>query len=378
MTDVGSSVTREVPLGLVRGGTSKGVFLHWDDVPADVAERDELVLRLMGTPDPMQIDGLGGSHSSTSKVVVVRRSEEDGVDVDYLFLQVGIDRAVVDTASNCGNLTAAVGPWAVESGLVKVEGDRCELRLRNLNTGVEVRSAFGLVAGMPAVLGDAVVEGVPGTGAPVELGYVEPGGAVTGRLLPTGSVVDTVAWRGGEIEVSIVDASSLVVFVKSQDLGLLDARTPEQLAGDLVLLADLEELRASVADRLGVHSPVGSSIPSPAVPRITIVSTPGAADPVDLRTLSLSLQRVHHAIPSTSLMCTAAAAEIAGTVVHQVTRPTSAARLVIGHPKGVASVAVDLDDSAEPHLMSLGVISTARTLLTGTARVTTPVKSGTP
>ncbi|MDH4076009.1 MAG: hypothetical protein OEW29_08735, partial [Acidimicrobiia bacterium] len=182
----------DLPVAVVRGGTSKGVFLHLNLLPGDPTERDRLLLRLMGSPDPMQLDGLGGTHSSTSKVMAVGPATEPGADIEYLFAQVAVDEAVVDLTGNCGNLTAAVGHYAIDERmapqLVRPGSATTVLRLRNLNTGVVIRATIPLTAdGRAAWDGDTVIDGVPGTGAPIVTDYLDPGGSVTGKLFPTGA-----------------------------------------------------------------------------------------------------------------------------------------------------------------------------------------------
>jgi hypothetical protein len=197
---------------MMRGGTSKGVFVREGDLPPAGRGRDGLLLRLMGSPDPMQLDGLGGSHSSTSKVVAVSPSDRQDTDVEYLFAQVGVDQAHVDYRGNCGNLTTAVGPYAIDEGLVRASGPGTRVRMLNRNTGSRIIAHVPVAGGRAATSGNCVVAGVPGSGAPVITEYLDPGGAVLGALLPTGSPLDVVrAPRSGPVEVSLVDVAGPVV-----------------------------------------------------------------------------------------------------------------------------------------------------------------------
>jgi 2-methylaconitate cis-trans-isomerase PrpF len=345
-----------VSVSLVRGGTSKGVFLDLADLPADRDARDSLALGLMGSPDPMQIDGLGGTHSSTSKVVGVGPSSEAGVHLDYLFLQVGIDEAVVDDSGNCGNLSYAVGPWGTASGHAAYAGQ--SLVLRNLNTGRRLRSTF-----MPVPAGAAVE---------VRLDHLDPGGAVTGRLLPTGAVTDTWCLRDGrEVEVSLVDVTSPVLMLRAEDVGVDGTEDRAGLGARKDLLDELELLRARAAEVCGLVTAGG---PSRAVPRVSLLLPATRAPDADLVAVNLSLQRVHHAMPATSAMCVAAAARIPGTVAHVLVGghdpgfPPAPVRL--RHPRGTVHVSVALSADASggpPHVDHVGATSTTRTLMSGTA-----------
>jgi 2-methylaconitate cis-trans-isomerase PrpF len=352
----------------MRGGTSKGVFCHLDELPPDGPARDRFLLALMGSHDPMQLDGLGGTHSSTSKVMAVGPGRQPGTDVEYLFAQVGVDRPMVDYAGNCGNLTAAVGPYAFDEGLVEIDSASTrQLTLLNLNTGVRVRASFEVADGRAAWEGDCVIDGVPGSGAPVVTDYLDPAGSVTGKLFPTGSPKTVI----DGLEVSLVDVATPYAFVRASDLGLSGAEAPDVLNADAQLLARLERLRAACGDAIGVASA--------AVPRLVLVSEPstptGLRSP-DLRVRATSMQKVHHAAPITAALCTAAAVQLQGTVAADVARigPThdgradpSPRRIVrMEHPKGLVEASVEFDGD---RVRAAGVVRTARRLLAGTAFV---------
>lgn len=351
----------ELPVVVMRGGTSKGVFCRLADLPDAGPERDRLLLALMGSPDPMQLDGLGGTHSSTSKVVAVGPGREPGVDVEYLFVQVGVDRAVVDYAGNCGNLTAAVGPYAVDENLVAVpDAPSTVVALRNLNTDVRIRATVPLAGGRAAWRGDTVIDGVPGSGAPIVTEYLDPAGSVTGKLFPTGSPRDVILGH----DVTVLDVTTPYVFVRAGSFGLSGNEVPADLNTRTDLLAELEGLRAACGSAIGVTSA--------AVPRMILLAPPSVAD-LDLTVLATSMQRVHHAVPITGALCSAAARCLAGTVAAEVAGPTptvaSAPTVVrIGHPKGVVEATVELDEAAGG-VRAAGVVRTARRLLAGTAYV---------
>lgn len=347
-------MTAALPVVLMRGGTSKGVFVRLADLPSDVAVRDRLLLRLMGSPDPMQLDGLGGTHSSTSKVMAVGPATDPGADVDYLFAQVAIDEPVVDTTGNCGNLTAAVAHYALDEGLVAAVEPRTTLRLRNLNTGVVVAATVEVEAGRARWVGDTVIDGVPGSGAPIVTDYLDPGGSVTGALFPTGARRELL----DGVDVSIVDVASPYLFAAAASFGLGGGEPPAELNGRTELLGRLEGLRRAAGRRIGVDSL--------AIPRVVLVS-PGR----DLRVLATSMGRVHHAVPMTGALCTAAATRLPGTVPAEVAPPagTSAAGpdvVRIEHPKGAVEATVTVEEGA---VVAAGVIRTARRLLSGIAHL---------
>ena len=371
----------ELPVVVMRGGTSKGVFCRLADLPAAGPDRDRLLLALMGSPDPMQLDGLGGTHSSTSKVVAVGPGREPGVDVEYLFAQVGVDRPVVDLAGNCGNLTAAVGPYALDERLVErpvvpagtavsQSGAGAVLMLLNLNTGVRIRATVPLTSGGRAAwAGSTVIDGVPGSGAPIVSEYLDPAGSVTGKLLPTGSARDAIAGH----EVTVLDVTTPYVFVRAAAFGLSGGESPADLNTRADLLVELERLRAACGAAIGVTSA--------AVPRMILLASPpsgGEAADLDVRVLATSMQRVHHAVPITGALCTAAARGLAGTITAEVAGPApevpgGSGVVRVGHPKGVVEATVELDE-AGGDVRAVGVVRTARRLLAGTAYV--PVAVG--
>jgi 2-methylaconitate cis-trans-isomerase PrpF len=365
------SAAARLPVVLMRGGTSKGVFVREADLPAAGPTRDSLLLRLMGSPDPMQLDGLGGSHSSTSKVIAVSPSDRPGTDVEYLFAQVGIDRAQVDYRGNCGNLTTAVGSYAIDEGLVRPAGPVTPVRMLNRNTGTRITAHVPVIEGRAASSGDCAVAGVPGTGAPIVTEYLDPAGSVLGALLPTGSPCDLVRTpRSGPVRVSLADVAGPVVFARAADLGLDPLLAPGTANADAELLGQLEELRAECAVLAGLAVDRGAALAvSPALPRLALVGDghPGRAGDFSLRVLSM--QRVHHACPMTVLLCAAAAALLPGTVPHAAARPRAewsegGGTVLVAHPKGVAAATVRLQEGT---VVSAGITQTARRLLAGEA-----------
>lgn len=379
--DEATSPGARISVVLMRGGTSKGVFVRDSDLPEAGRPRDDFLLALLGSPDPMQLDGLGGTHSSTSKVMAVRPSSLADTDVEYLFAQVGIDQPIVDYAGNCGNLTAAVGAYAVDEGLVPAAAPVTSVRMLNRNTGVRVIAHVPVSGGLAASAGDYYVDGVPTPGAPIVTEYLAPCGSVFGRRLPTGSPVDVVETPHGPLPISLVDAAHPMAFVRATDLGLTGTESPEQLNGDPEVLAKLEAVRAACAVRLGVVTDAAdAAVAAATVPRLAIVAahrggsgTAGGAEPPHgtLIARMVSLGRVHHALAATGAICTAVATCVAGTVPHDLVSgplPTQGdVRIDVEHPKGRVTTTVSLADEGESDVRSVSVVRTARRLLEGTA-----------
>ena len=360
-----TAARRRLPVVVMRGGTSKGVFVREDDLASTGPERDRMLLALMGSPDPMQLDGLGGGHSSTSKVVSVARSDRPDSDVEYLFAQVAVDRALVDWAGNCGNLTTAVGPYAIEEGLVAPTEPVTTVRLYNRNTNVRVLAHVPVVDGRVLTQGDCVVAGVPGTGAPIVTEYLDPAGAVLGSLLPTGRPCDAVTLAGGgPVPVSLVDVAGPVAFARAADVGLDATLDPGSANADARLLERLEATRAACAVLAGLAPDEASArTASPALPRLALVVK--GPDGADVAVRVVSMQRVHHACPMTVLLCTAAATLVPGTIPNGVASGAVGDVVRIAHPKGASEACVRFD--AAGGLRSVSVTRTARRLLAGEA-----------
>jgi 2-methylaconitate cis-trans-isomerase PrpF len=350
----------------MRGGTSKGVFFHARDLPPPGRQRDELILDLMGSPDPMQIDGMGGTYSSTSKVMIVEAGPES--TVRYWFAQVGVDTPTVDWSGNCGNLTTAVAAFAVDEGLVPAVAPVTPVHLLNGNTGVRIDAEVPVENGRVQTRGTQQVAGVPRPGAPIATDYLHPGGAVTGRLLPTGRVADVIDPTDGPLTVSIVDATSAFVFAQARDLAVVPgAQTVAQLNRDPALLERIERVRGEAARLMGVVDRAGDAAErSPVVPRIALVAPPSDPALAGLNVIAVSMGLVHRAVPLTAALCLAAAARIPGTVVHANATP-SGSMVRIGHPLGSVEVRSDVDLTATggPVVNSVGVVRTARCLMRG-------------
>jgi 2-methylaconitate isomerase len=346
-----------LPAVFVRGGTSKGLMLHSRDLPRERADWVPIFLAAMGSPDPYgrQLDGMGGGLSSLSKICVMGPPSRPDADVDYTFAQVLIETSHVDFQPLCGNMSSAVGPFAVDEDLVAARGDTATIRIHNTNTGKIIVSTFPLCDGRAAVDGDLEIPGVAGTGAPVRLDFLDPGGASTGKLLPTGQVRDLLDVPGvGRIEASLVDASNACVFVRAADLGLSGRESPTRIEEDAALMRKLGAIRIAAAIRMGLAADETQAAARTAVPFVGFVSPPAecatlsgetvSADAVDLTARVLSNGQPHRALPLGVSMCLAVAARIEGTVAHEVCRlPAQAgADLRLGMPSGVLRVAAEV------------------------------------
>ncbi len=346
-----------LPAVFVRAGTSKGLLFHRRDLPDDRQDWVPLFLAAMGSPDPYgrQLDGMGGGLSSLSKICVVGPASRPDADVDYTFAQVLIQESLVDFQPLCGNMSAAIGPFAVDEGLVPAHGDMATVRIHNTNTGKIIVSTFPLLDGRARLDGDLVIPGVAGTGAPVRLDFLDPGGASTGRLLPTGVVREVLDVPGlGSIEASLVDASNACVFVRARDLGLTGTESPVRIEEDATLMRTLGAIRLAASVRMGLAADTQEAARRTAVPFVGFVAPPadwvmlsGETVPgteSDLNARVLSNGQPHRALPLGVSMCLAVAARIEGTLVHEATRPpaVAGADLRLGMPSGVLRVAADV------------------------------------
>ncbi len=375
--------TLRLPVSILRGGTSKGVYILETDLPEDRAEWEPLLLRLMGSPDKKQIDGLGGSQSVTSKVAIIKRSARPDADVDYTFAQVSVDKPLVSYKGNCGNISSGVGPFAIEKGLVEAKDGQTSVRIFNTNTGKIIISDVQTPGGQVAYEGDFAIAGVPGAASPIKLKFVEPAGTLGHGLLPTGNAVDTLDVPGfGPVQVSIVDAANPLVFVKAADLGLRGSELPDELDADPAKLDLLERVRGIAAVKLGlIEDYTRSAWDTPGIPKMTFVSEPETytaangkvieKDSIDLRSRMMSMQKTHPSYAMTGAMCTAAAAVVPGSIVQQVLSPDVDTQFIrIGHPGGVLECGVDYrENGAEPIIDDTFGFRTANLLLEGVAQI---------
>ena len=368
---------------IMRGGTSKAVFLMEDDLPRDAAARDALILRLFGSPDKRQIDGLGGADPLTSKCAVIGRSTRSDADVTFAFYQVGIDKAIVKP-SICGNISAAVGPFAIDEGIVAAREPVTTVAVYNPHTDRVFYAEVPVERGKARTRGDFEIAGVPGQGARIVLDWRNVIGIETGALLPTGNRRDRLVVPGrGEFQVSIVDGGNPAVFIPAAALGLAGTELPEAMNANVELLRLAEDIRSAAAERVGlVRDRRRASTDSPNHPFLVLVAAPASytaydgrcveASAIDVTARAFFMQTLHKTFPGTGALCTGIAARIPGTVVHDVTRaPALRSGVVeIGHPGGTMNVEVDVAVEGSGFVVRRAAVArTARRIMEGYACV---------
>lgn len=377
------STVFELPVMIMRGGTSKGIYILEDDLPKEREEWESILLRLMGSPDKKQIDGLGGGQSVTSKAAIIKRSSRPDADVDYTFAQVSVDKPLVSYKGNCGNISSGVGPFAIERGLIKANDGITSVRIFNTNTEKVIIADVKTKNGKVEYDGDFTIAGVPGTASPIRLKFVEPSGTLGKGLLPTGNAVDILKVpEFGEVEVSIIDAANPLVFVKAEDLGLSGQELPDELNACREKLELLETVRGLAAVKLGlIEDYTRSSWDTPGIPKMTFVSEAKsyltaegveiAKNHIDLLSRMMSMQKTHPSYAMTGAMCTAAAAVVPGSVVNQVLRgDTDTQYIRIGHPSGILECGVDYQERGPvPYIEDTFGFRTANFLMEGTAHI---------
>jgi 2-methylaconitate cis-trans-isomerase PrpF len=374
-----------IPAVYMRGGTSKAVFFHKNHLPRDLEIRDRVIMAAYGSPDPnkRQIDGVGGANSLTSKVAIISPSKDPAYHVNYHFGQVSIDNPIIGYQGNCGNISSAVGPFAIDEGLVSVEEPITKVRIYQVNTKKLIIADVPVKNGLYNEEGDYAIDGVPGTGGKITLHFVDPGGSVSGKLLPTGNATDIIEVPGlGEIAISIVDAANPVVFVRARDLGLKGTEIHE-IDARAEIRRKLEAIRSWGAVMLGLASiPEEASETSQDIPKMVFVSEPQdyetatgkllKQDEIDIVARIMSMGALHKAYAVTGAICTAGAAKIEGTVVHEMltedAHTTEEVRL--GHPGGIISVATTIEKNGNKYQYQEAVLGrTARRLMDGYVHV---------
>lgn len=357
-----STTPQSIRCVLMRGGTSKAVFLREADLPSDPGARDSLILALFGSPDKRQIDGLGGADPLTSKLAIIGPPREDipraaGTHLTYTFGQVEIDHPEIDFLSLCGNISSAVGAYAVYEGLVAARAPMTEVRVFNTNLGRVLKIEVPVADGRPMERGDYVVPGVPGSGARILIDFADTAGGATGNLLPTGNPRDRLHVHGvGEIDVSLIDIGNAHVFIRAADVGLTGTETAAEIDADTVLRARLEKIRGAAAHRMGLATaPDRAREETPAAPLLGMVSPPAdycnvignntvRAGEVDLVSRLMFMQQMHKTYAGTSTVATGVAARLEGTLVYEVARGDrrNAKDVRIGHPAGVIETETDI------------------------------------
>lgn len=369
-----------VRCSIVRGGTSKGIFIMENELPRDPAVRDKYILEIFGSPDVRQIDGLGGADVLTSKLAIIGPSTRDDADVDYTFGQVSFAESKVDYKSNCGNISAGVGPFAIDKGIVKAVEPYTTVRIHQVNTDTIINARVEVRDGKAAVDGDQHIDGVPTLGSTIELDFSDSVGGITGKLLPTGNVTDTIVTDdGGKYVVSVVDAGIPTVFIRAESLGMSGVETPAEIEGNAPLMARIEEIRGRCAVMMGFTDSYKNAVRDcPYAPFFAVVSpsrdyhTFDGKDvkgtDIDIVSRLLFMQKMHKTHPVTGTVCMATAARIPGSIVERTLseRGKGDRRINIGHPAGIIpAVSVLENENGVYNLKTAAILRTARTIMDG-------------
>ncbi|MBI5261095.1 MAG: 4-oxalomesaconate tautomerase [Bradyrhizobium sp.] len=349
-----------IPCLFMRGGTSRGPFFKAADLPADVPTRDKVLLAVMGSPDRRQIDGLGGAHPLTSKVGIVSKGSKPGVDLDFLFAQLQPDKDTVDTTPNCGNMLAAVVPFALETGLVKPQGNTTTLRVLTLNTDMQCDVTVETPNGRVEYEGSARIDGVPGTSAPITINFLDTAGSVAPGLLPTGNVMDHI----DGIDVTCIDNGMPLVILRASDLGRTGYESAEQMNGDTELKARIERLRIACG-----HAMKLGDVTAKNYPKMTLVAPPRAGGSICTR--SFIPHVCHDAIGVLAAVTVATACVLEGSIAHGVSSlPAGNVKKVsVEHPTGEFSVEIEVDPSNPQNVTRAALLRTARLLMRGEVMV---------
>jgi 4-oxalomesaconate tautomerase len=348
---------------LIRGGTSKGAYFLSQDLPGAAHARDRVLLAAMGSPDPRQVDGLGGAHPLTSKVAIVSRSALPDCDIDFLFAQVGIDKPMVDTTPNCGNILAGVGPFAIERGLVRAQDGQTRVKVRTLNTGTIAELLIETPGGRVRYDGEARIDGVPGTAAPIAIDFLDAAGSVCGALLPTGNVVDQVVG----VDCTLIDNGMPVIVLAAADVGRTGYEPRDQLNTDLELKARLEEIRLAAGPLMNL-----GDVSAKVVPKIALVAPPMAGGHICTR--SFIPHECHASIGVFAAVTVATAACLPGSpAARAAAMPEGRVKVVsVEHPTGAFDVRLEVGGTVDkPVVERAGLIRTARLLFDGTVFVPT-------
>ena len=342
---------------LMRGGTSKGAYFLDADLPPEPEGRNDLLLRIMGSPDAKQIDGLGGAHPLTSKVAIVSASQDEQSDVDFLFAQVNVDKPLVDTTPNCGNILAGVGPFAIERGLVKAQDPITRVRVNTLNTGTRAELVVSTPGGEVSYSGMEQIDGVPGIAAAIPINFLDAEGSVCGSLLPTGNQADVVLG----VEVTCIDQGMPVVLLRASDVALTGSESCKEVEGAAESLKKIEAIRLEAARRMGM-----GDVSEAVVPKMAIISAPehGGA----LQTRCLIPKRCHDSVGVFAAASIATACVLPGSVAHRLTAipAGSIKRMDIEHPSGIFSVRLEMGGTEEkPRVERAGIVRTARAIFDG-------------
>jgi len=370
---------------ILRGGTSKGIFINENELPLDKNERDNVIRKIFGSPDQRQIDGLGGADVLTSKLAIIGPSTRPDADVDYTFAQVSFDTDFVDYGGNCGNISAGVGPYAIDEGLVNVVYPKTTVRIYQTNTNCILKAEVEVIDGKAAVNGNLSIAGVPGSGSKIMLDFYDTVGTTTGKLLPTGNSIDRIHVENyGDFEISIVDAGNVVIFISAESLGLAGTESCNKIESDKELMNKIEAIRGTAATKIGMAQSLSDATEnSPYVPFFAIISSPQTylvdskdkeikVSDIDVVSRLSFMLHMHKTYPGTGTVATGAAARIPGTIVYNLLDDESKSNklLRIGHPMGVIEIEAEAELIENRIVFKrLAYVRTARRIMEGTAYI---------
>ncbi len=349
-----------IPCLLMRGGTSRGPYFRAEDLPADIAARDRVLLAAMGSPDIRQIDGLGGADTLTSKVAIVSKSKRPGVDVEYLFAQVDIAKPIVDTAPSCGNMLAGVGPFAIETGMVPARDGETRVMIYNVNTEARIEAIIRTPGGDVQYDGDARIDGVPGTAAPIVLNFMDVVGSISGAMLPTGKVREEI----DGVEVSCIDVAMPMIMMRATDLGITGYEDRAAINGNKELLARIEAIRLKAGQRMGF-----GDVSDKVIPKVGLLARARQGGTISSRYLTPHALHAAHAV--TGAVCVATACVLKGSIAHELAVPDDAnpRTIWIEHPSGQVDVRLQTKGEGPDMEVVAGTLRTARPIMKGTVFV---------
>lgn len=359
---------KKIPCTIMRGGTSKGIFLSGKDLPPPGPLRDAVIKEIMGTPDRRQINGLGGGDILSSKVAIIDPPTHPDADVDYTFVQVGIEQDLVSYSGNCGNISAAVGPFAIEAGLIPASGSTCTVKIHNTNVKKIIKAEVPLRNGKALSEGDFQIDGVPGSGAKTMLDFSETCGTLGKRILPTGKPVDLIHVQGiGEVSVSIVDVANPTVFVRARDIGMRGDEMPDFIESNKKRLDTFETIRGITAKMLGLVSDENEAFEkTPYIPFFCFISEPVSyrtfngknveKHEMDISARLVGFKKTHKTFPGTGAACLGVASQIEGTVVSEMLRQEGRENKIIriAHPCGVMNIEIEMNAGKQPIRAAFG------------------------
>ena len=345
-----------IPTIFMRGGTSRGPYFKADDLPKDVATRDRVLLAAMGSPDVRQIDGLGGADTLTSKVAIVSKSSRPGVDVDYLFAQVDVSKPIVDTSPSCGNMLAGVAPFAIETGLFPAADGETRVMIYNVNTESRIEAIVQTPGRQVQYTGDARIDGVPGTAAPIVLNFMDVVGSVSGKLLPTGNLRDVI----DGIEVTCIDVAMPMIMMRAKDFGLTGYEGRPEINSNKELFARLEPIRREAGKRMGF-----GDVSDKVIPKVGLLSPPRDGGTITSRYLTPHALHAAHAV--TGAVCVSSAVALEGTIAHELAKGDDAnpRTIWIEHPSGQVDVRLEVKGKGKDMDVIAGTLRTARPIMKG-------------